>query len=134
MSGSITKNLVATVILVAAVGGILWRWSSSAEERLPPASPESKTVWVCEKCNDTRELTARELSDAKQKARISQSSAGKGAVTSTRETCILCPKCNENTMVRGVKCTQCGRGLLDSESNLCADCTKAAKGKPAPRG
>lgn len=134
MSGSVSKNLVMTAILVVAVGGILWRWAGSAEDRLPPATPESKTVWVCEKCGNTLELTARELSDAKQKAQISQSSGGKGPVTSARETCLLCPKCNENTMVRGVKCTQCGKGLLDSDSNLCTDCSKAAKGKTAPRG
>lgn len=133
MSQSVTKNIVMTVILVVAVGGVLWRWSGSAEQRLPPSTAESKTVWVCEKCSDTLELTARELSEARQKAKLSQSSGGKGPVTSARETRILCPKCNECTMVRGIKCTQCGKGLLDSDSNLCADCAKAAKGKPTPR-
>ncbi|MCC7290489.1 MAG: hypothetical protein IT449_00345 [Phycisphaerales bacterium] len=134
MSQSVSKNIVMTVILVAAVGGILWRWSGTAEERRPPATPESRTVWVCEKCGHTVELTARELSDARQSARLSLDSKTKGPVTSTRETYLLCPQCKENTMVCGIKCIQCGKGILADDSNLCADCAKAARGKPTPRG
>lgn len=132
MSQSVVKNLVMIVILMFALAGILWRWTSASRERRPPDTPESTTIWVCEKCGHTEEYTARQLSDALEKASLVRTTQTAAKRTSVRETLLVCSECKAASMVCGNKCIVCGKGILDSVNGMCEACAKAQK--PAGRG
>lgn len=125
------KNTILWVVLLLALGGVTWRFFGDRSEPLPD-TPESTTVWVCETCGHTEELTAKQLAEARSKAEVSRSMQEGNRRTSTRETLLLCPECKTLTMACGNKCTVCGKGILGGESGMCPTCAKSHK--PTGRG
>jgi hypothetical protein len=109
------KIAVAIGLLVIA-GGVLFWFSKGTEETAAKAA-ETKTLWMCQACSTTCELTAKEVDVLAKES---------GPPTPP----LLCQKCREKKVFRAVKCPKCGTPYFTSDvpdsTGVCPKCNPDA--------
>lgn len=96
------KNAILITVVLIAAALAAWRFTISKPDEIYPDTPESETVWICERCDEVHNLTAAEL-DQWKKTRMRPIEPMSGQVQAFR-----CDKCGDFTIVRAVRSSDGG--------------------------
>jgi hypothetical protein len=123
-----SKRLYGVLAGVALLAVGYWAWALLAAGDDIPDTPESRTAWLCEKCEHTVELTAKEQFDLAEKAaEWSRNTEGK-EVISARRAALHCPACSQVSLLQAGKCVACQK-IYDPRSAppgyYCGPCAKS---------
>lgn len=110
--------------VVVLAGVALWMYTTGARERSLPDTPDSITVWMCDRCGGRSHLTARQLDQwLNDTSRIQLGKSGRNMI-------FRCEACNEYSICRAAYCRLHDVHFVDEDSaGRHRDCPRCA---PAP--
>ncbi|MBN2562775.1 MAG: hypothetical protein JXQ75_17770 [Phycisphaerae bacterium] len=96
------KNLKVAIVVVALAAAAVIAWHYGSGDRDIPDDEGTKTLWMCSECKHVFEMTAREVSEARDRGPKPWPPA-------------ICPACGEQKSYLAQKCPQCGTVYFGSE-------------------